>query len=252
MDASGIEFLIELHRTGHLPKSNGSIAEIGAQELFLSDSPETLAKFMSEFAHDAGRDHLEELAELAKRGPARRLFELANWSYICVDTSGEFGAIPLDLNFDSIPEDHQGRYDLVTNFGCTEHIANQLNAFKAIHDLVKVGGLMIHAVPTQGFIDHGLVNYSAKFFWRLAEYNNYRLIDMRLTTHSEPKAIPDTFSLTFSYYDKNLKMQDTILWSAFKRTSATDFVVPFDGAIRSKHLACRYPADLVEKYNSIF
>jgi hypothetical protein len=48
---------------------------------------------------------------------------------------GSLGSIPLDLNFDSIQTRHKGKYSLVTNFGTTEHVANQLNAFKIIRRL---------------------------------------------------------------------------------------------------------------------
>lgn len=250
MDASGIRFLLDMHRGGHLP-DQGSVAEIGAQELFLQAEPSVLRDFLTQFkAGDAASD--EDLLVLAQRGPARRLFELARWSYCCIDTSAEFGAMVLDLNFDEIPAEHRHRYDLVTNFGCTEHIANQLNAFKAIHDLAKTGALMVHAVPAQGFIDHGLLNYSAKFFWRLAEYNEYRLVDMRLTTYGEPKRIPESFSLTFSDFDRSYELRDTLMWAAFQKTRPDEFVPPFDGAIRSTALSRRYPQSLVDKYNAIY
>jgi hypothetical protein len=73
----------------------------------------------------------------------------------------------LDLNFDGngIPTEHKGKYSLVTNFGTTEHVTNQLNAFKVIHDLTMPNGVMIHEVPAQGMFNHGLVNYNPKFFW---------------------------------------------------------------------------------------
>jgi hypothetical protein len=32
------------------------------------------------------------------------------------------------------------------NFGTTEHVANQLNAFKLIHDLAAKGCIMVHTL----------------------------------------------------------------------------------------------------------
>lgn len=249
MDADGIRFLIDMHRRGILP-APGAVAEIGAQELWVESEPAVLREFLTQFG-SGGAVTDKELHALAQRGPARRLFELAQWSYDCVDTSAAFGAMALDLNFDEIPSHRRGRYDLVTNFGCTEHIANQLNAFKAIHDLAKPGALMVHVVPSQGFFDHGLLNYTGKFFWRLAEFNDYRLIDMRLTEHGEAKRIPEAFSYVFSVFDRSCELRDTIIWAAFQKTRGDGFVPPFDGAIASAELSRRYPRALVEKYNAL-
>jgi hypothetical protein len=64
------------------------------------------------------------------------------------------------------------------NFGTTEHVANQLNAFKLIHDLAAKGCIMVHTLPSHGQFNHGLVNYNPKLFWMLAHSNGYRLLHM--------------------------------------------------------------------------
>ena len=94
--------------------------------------------------------------------------------YAAIDIDASPGSIPLDLNFDDVPAEFKASFALVTNFGTTEHVANQLNAFKTIHDLAEVGGVMIHTVPAQGYMNHGLVNYNPKFFWMLARSNGYK------------------------------------------------------------------------------
>ena len=64
---------------------------------------------------------------------------------------------------------------MVTNFGTTEHIANQLQSFKIIHDLAAPGALMLHVVPAGGMPTDGLVSYNPKFFWLLCRSNGYRV-----------------------------------------------------------------------------
>jgi hypothetical protein len=39
-----------------------------------------------------------------------------------------------------------GCYNVVTNFGTLEHILNK--SFANIHDLLKVGGIQLHAIPS--------------------------------------------------------------------------------------------------------
>jgi hypothetical protein len=106
--------------------------------------------------------------------PSRHLHEHLGLRYGCIDLDGNFGALPLDLNFDAVPPDHRGRYGLTTNHGTTEHLLNQYNAFKIIHDLTKPGGLMLHGLPFTVHLDHGFFNYQPNFFEALARYNSYK------------------------------------------------------------------------------
>ena len=80
----------------------------------------------------------------------------------------------LDLNNDRVPEKLLGAFDLVINAGTTEHLANQENAFRVIHDLTRRGGLMYHEVPGGSCTDHGFVAYQPKFFHRLMQQNDYQ------------------------------------------------------------------------------
>ena len=101
---------------------------------------------------------------------------LARSSTLVFDIDGTPGAIPLDLNYDRAPFLMRRRFALVTNYGTTEHIANQFNVFKVIHDLTRRWGVMIHHVPAQGYLNHGLINYNPKFFWMLARSNRYKVL----------------------------------------------------------------------------
>jgi hypothetical protein len=110
--------------------------------------------------------------------PARRLYEALGMTYNCVDVDGRFGTLVLDLNFDPTPEEHKGRYGLVTNHGTSEHILNQYNVFKMMHDFTKIGGVMVHAVPFTVHLEHGFFNYQPNFFEALARYNSYETLGL--------------------------------------------------------------------------
>jgi hypothetical protein len=83
--------------------------------------------------------------------------------------------LTLDLNVDSLPFLRRGRYSLVTNCSTTEHVFNQYNAFKLVHDATAVGGLMYHGVPMSADFGRGFIGYNPKFFMRLAEANSYEI-----------------------------------------------------------------------------
>lgn len=114
----------------------------------------------------------------ASQLPARRLYEALGLEYDCVDVDGRVGSIVLDLNFDPVPQAHKGKYGLVTNHGTSEHILNQYNVFKAMHDFAHPGGLFVHAVPFTVHLEHGFFNYQPNFFEALARYNSYETLGL--------------------------------------------------------------------------
>ena len=108
--------------------------------------------------------------------PARLLYDALGIAYHCVDVDGRSGTLVLDMNFDSAPKEHWNKYGLVTNHGTSEHILNQYNVFKMMHDFTKPGGVMIHAVPFTVHLEHGFFNYQPNFFEALARYNSYETL----------------------------------------------------------------------------
>jgi len=109
------------------------------------------------------------------KGSGLELYTALGFTYHCIDLDSKFNAIPLDLNFDACPAEHVGKYGFVTNHGTSEHILNQYNVFKVMHDLTKAGGFMLHAVPFTVHLEHGFFNYQPNFFEALARYNSYEV-----------------------------------------------------------------------------
>ena len=101
--------------------------------------------------------------------------------YLSYDVTGAPHSKIFDLNFHSVPDEDRKTATLLTNIGTTEHVANQLNAFRTIHDLLKIGEVAIHSVPFTGMLNHSLINYHRNFFFSLIVNNRYRLRDVRFT-----------------------------------------------------------------------
>lgn len=68
------------------------------------------------------------------------------------------------------------RYGVVINNGTAEHVWNQYQLFKTIHDLTLPGGLMYHFLPMTGWLDHGFFTYSPTFVADLCLANRYTII----------------------------------------------------------------------------
>lgn len=85
-------------------------------------------------------------------------------------------ATKVDLNLDLERTD---TWDIVTNFGTSEHLFNQFAFMKNCHDLTRQGGVSLHALPVASGMDHGFFNYHPTFFRSLAIANNYEILDFR-------------------------------------------------------------------------
>jgi hypothetical protein len=154
------------------------VIELGSQGVWCPD-PRLLKGLFGAFGKPPPpEDELAPYINSTGTGIAssRHLHEHLGFYYNCIDIDGNFGALALDLNFDQVPPEHRNRYGLTTNHGTTEHIFNQYNAFKAIHDLTKPGGLMLHGLPFTVHLEHGFFNYQPNLFEALARYNSYRTI----------------------------------------------------------------------------
>ena len=97
--------------------------------------------------------------------------------YSSIDADGERGSLIYDLN-QNLEQKYNFRkkFDLVTNFGTSEHVFNQKNFFENVHNLTKVNGSIIHILPFEGYFNHGYFNYQPSFFYDLALFNNYQII----------------------------------------------------------------------------
>ena len=214
------------------------VCDIGASQLYLEDHEDNLALFMDKVRKCAASDILSkiDLKKLASLGHAKKMWEHMGYDYICVDTSSEIETLGLDLNFDDVPESKRGCSELVLNMGTTEHVANQIQAFKVIHDITAVGGLMYHNLPFQGYQTHGLVNYTPKFFWMLCRSNEYEFLDFSIQ-YGEPEEnihpdIIQSIQLTGNRVPTEKFVSTTSgIRTLLRKKKSSGFVPPFDGHV---------------------
>jgi SAM-dependent methyltransferase len=95
--------------------------------------------------------------------------------YVSLDGNGR-GTHTVDLNYPLAID--LGTFDLVTNFGTSEHCFNQAQVWGTIHDLTRPGGLMVSELPHQGFLDHGFYNVHPCLFRDLAAANGYEIVGL--------------------------------------------------------------------------
>jgi hypothetical protein len=246
VSSEDLELFIRLKEQGYIP-NRGSIAELGAQQLSNSvlRSGEQVKRLGQLFGvHSAPPlgpplpTTVNEFGRERSSADAPFAGELWRWlglSYSSLDVDCGPDGIALDLNYDDVPDDLASKCHLVTNFGTTEHVANQLNAFKVAHDLTAPGGIMIHKGPAQGGFNHGLVNYTPKFFWMLARSNDYRWLwfDFKDTTapHSMPANLIDSvrpFRPEIDEMAKTYRVAECSITVVFLKEKDAPYVPPLD------------------------
>ena len=113
------------------------------------------------------------------KGMARDWLERQGFDYACIDLDRWPGALHIDLNKATASDMGGEQFDLVANHGTGEHVFDQANVFRFMHDVTKQGGYMVHIVPTPSFgMPHGFYFYDETIFKDLAEANNYQIVDM--------------------------------------------------------------------------
>jgi len=95
--------------------------------------------------------------------------------YESIDANGG-ATILADLNLPLDP--HPGQFDLVTDFGTSEHIFDIAQVWRTIHSLCKPGGLITFDKPFQGFPEHGFWKVDLTFFRDLAKANHYQIMQI--------------------------------------------------------------------------
>lgn len=148
--------------------------------------------------------------------------------YKCIDTDGRHDALVLDLNSDIRAKGFTEQFDLVTNFGTTEHCFDQGNGFRNIHNLCAKNGLMIHALPFQGYVNHGFYNYHPNFYLDLAAANQYEVLWLLLNIDGKSADLTTYSSELMKHLSLTPGCELTLL-VVLRKVNEDEFRIPFQG-----------------------
>ena len=130
------------------------------------------------------------------------VFEGLGMAHVSVDMNGLNDALPLDLRQPL----GLGTFDMITNFGTTEHVsvndyAGQVACWKNLLDAMHIGSVLVSITPkphAQRWTRHGRWYPTVEFFHNLAEvngleveraYTDANLVYARLTRLSEKEFV---------------------------------------------------------------
>jgi len=250
MSLRSLNELIGIRYSGRLENLT-SVCDIGATQLDLKGHAASMRAFLEAYGCQSLPAD-EDIEQWSEGGHAEKLWRACNLEYTAVDVSTEIETLNLDLNFDAVPPEHLGRYQLVLNFGTTEHVCNQLHAMRVIHDLCAPGGLIYHVVPFSGYQNHGFFRYNAKFFWSLCRSNDYGYHDLYVDLADSPEPIHPDIATNMGRFGHGLyrvshfSTIEGVLRVLMQKQSATHFRPPFDGIIGN------VPNQIPVRYHEVF
>jgi SAM-dependent methyltransferase len=132
---------------------------------------------IQELGMDEAQVRLCELGCQLMRRPGQKPIyykKVFKGTHVSIDLNGMGGSLRHDLTEPVATwlDFNQAPFDIVTNYGTSEHCHTQEPVFRNIHDLCRVGGIMVHALPMIGnWKGHSRFKYSFEFCRRLVRVN---------------------------------------------------------------------------------
>lgn len=234
---------------GLIPPRPG-LLEVGRANWY-GDAP---ASWLVEQAQRRAPNLLPEV-EAAARG--RDVWALADLFYrvllgvdgknrVAVDLHGGPGADWLEHDLNE-PLSLGRQFEVVINTGTLEHIFDQRQALQTIHEHCAMGGLMLHAGPLVGWLDHGMAHLQPGAYFDLATANAYDVLvfayfDLRKGT---VRVLKDLSALHALAKAEGLA-EGSMSYFVFRKTVEAPFRVPMQG-----YYSERVSADLVRDWQEM-
>ena len=212
-----------------------SILEFGDQTLVLrAEQLDYIRKFLIEYG--AGSKYKKYEGRVGEQIYVSEVYRDAGIRHKCLDLNEKNNAIPIDLNIwptGQIHEDYFQGFDLILNFGTTEHVGNQINAFAIVHYLSRQGGVILHHIPMLHYSNHAMAVITPKFIKKLIDWNGYEILESRWANHVINQSISFHFDASLCYIDnfKEAISESThaaIGTLVFRNVNAGLFVPPLD------------------------
>jgi Methyltransferase domain len=231
VSANVLSRILSLSDQGMLPPG-ASVIELGTQQLHCKGSEKFLREFIDRISAKnptgsaaPGISH-GELVAISQGGFLSKVLKACGFQYAALDIFDAEDTVLFDLNRQEPTPEMRDSYDLVTNFGTTEHIVNQYLAFKTMHEITKPGGVMFHELPLSGFHTHGYFSYNPLFFKELAEANQYEVVMQAYSkNHIDFVTAPD-FMRSNGYPDPGY--YDYGIQFIFRKTASAPFRIPLE------------------------
>lgn len=234
LGSAAIKLNLELWQRGFFGNIK-SVIDMGSQEIRLPlDDFEELVRMAGTPKYN--RKNFVSLAHFPGYIPcsSKPFYEmLGAEKYSCIDLSGDYGAIQLDLNMPLEDRSLYDQYDLVTDYGNNEHVFNTAEAYRTMHRLCKRQGIM--AIIQVVYKGNGYYAYDPSFFEGLAATNDYRIL---FSSYVIVGKLGSQFHVPLSRELLDLvdwtKVREIGICYVMQKQSDSDFKYPYQGEYLSR------------------
>lgn len=159
---------------------SGTVLQLGRSSLYFTQAEaRSWARRHGVDLRDAGEVELSHDPRLAQQQCLgdRTFFRMLGFDRVesCDIADWEGADHIMDLN-DPAPTELHGRFDTILDPGTILQIFHQPQLLQNLHDLVKVGGRIVHAgVPSNNHVDLGFYMFSPTFFHDFYSANGYKI-----------------------------------------------------------------------------
>jgi hypothetical protein len=212
---------------GYVPV-RGSVLELGSQNITAAGYEDQFERIVEVLRGRAGQNAVVDRAavrSLADGGKMSRFLALCGSEYQALDIFEDDKVHLFDLNMHDLPDGLRNHFDLVTNFGTTEHVFDQVRCFRTMHEAAKIGGVLYTDVPMGGYLYHGYFLYTPLFFKHLALANDYEVIFDYYGVSSIPTGTPP--EMLRGGYERN-NYRDACVEFAFRKIVDAPFRLPLE------------------------
>lgn len=109
-------------------------------------------------------------------GVAKEYYTKQGFEHTSIDMNGEYGSLEFDLSEALI---HVDEFDIVTDFGTSEHVDNYYSCWLNKHNGCKVGGLIISENPkVDNWHGHGFHYLTQDFYIGLSAIAGYEVVEL--------------------------------------------------------------------------
>jgi SAM-dependent methyltransferase len=197
-----------LMKEGNERPFSGRVLSLGRQDIYFSN--ESLKRYASEVSFRLSEPPAislhrhPTLKELGCMSDESFLLSVGFQQSETMDYSDFEEADHLfDLNSDTLPEHLLGRFDVIIDGGTIEHVFHVPNALKNVHKMLKVGGRVIHVVPSSNYLDHGFYSFSPTLFCDYYWANQYAIDRLQVFRHENKPGLHllELSELPFEIYE---------------------------------------------------
>jgi hypothetical protein len=211
LNSLAIAWLIRAHQK--LGRDYKSMLELGPQEVHATLGSIRKALGDEYFLQEGSRQHARHKHPWLQVPIYAHIFGLER--YYSLDSLDPSATFCQDLNSSRLVLLPHGPFDLISNFGTSEHIFDIAATFEFSVNNLSPGGALLFGLPSFGDIGHGFYNVHPTLFFDLAVANGLEIVDFTYFDNMGVRSSDYQRTFSFDFESLPLKVNFSDLTRSF-------------------------------------